>query len=87
MDLEVELSLSSLAEVSLEASVAAEAQASGLLATYPSGDLKLGNKPIRKWTDDEVETFYIVSLQQRAAIEWLCTAGQEWVVISDEDDE
>jgi hypothetical protein len=58
-----------------------------LLQTYPSGDLKLGTKPIRKWTDDEVETFYIVSLQQRAAIEWLCNAGQEWTVISDEDEE
>ncbi len=67
--------------------VGAEAQASGLLPVYPSGDLKLGNKPMRKWTDDEVETFYIVSLQQRLAIEWLCSAGQAWVVISDDDDE
>jgi hypothetical protein len=71
---------------SIEA-VGVEAQASGLLPVYPSGDLKLGNKPIRKWTDDEVETFYIVSLQQRLAIEWLCSAGQEWVVVSDEDEE
>ena len=71
---------------SIEA-VGVEAQASGLIQIYPSGDLKLGNKPIRKWTDDEVETFYIVSLQQRAAIEWLCNAGQDWTVISDEDEE
>lgn len=69
------------------AAVGAEAEASGLLPVYPSGDLKIGNKPIRKWTDDEVETFYIVSLQQRLAIEWLCSAGQPWVVVSDEDDE
>lgn len=69
---------------SIEA-VGIEARASGLLQTYPSGDLKLGNKPIRKWSDDEVETFYVVSLQQRLAIEWLCTAGQEWIVVSDED--
>lgn len=67
--------------------VGAEATASGLFQVYPSGDLKLGNKPIRKWSDDEVETFYIVSLQQRLAIEWLCSAGQEWVVVSDEDEE
>lgn len=71
---------------SIEA-VGAEAKASGLIPTYPSGDLKLGNKPIRKWTDDEVETFYIVSLQQRLAIEWLCNAGQMWTVISDDGEE
>lgn len=71
---------------SIEA-VGIEAKASGLLQVYPSGELKLGNKPIRKWSDDEVETFYIVSLQQRLAMEWLCSAGQEWVVVSDEDEE
>lgn len=71
---------------SIEA-VGIEAKASGLMQVYPSGDLKLGNKPIRKWTDDEVETFYIVSLQQRLAMEWLCSEGQEWVVVSDEDEE
>jgi hypothetical protein len=70
---------------SIEA-VGIEAKASGLIQVYPSGDLKIGNKPIRKWTDDEVETFYIVSLQQRLAIEWLCSAGQDWVVVSDEDE-
>ena len=71
---------------SIEA-VGVEAKASGLFQVYPSGDLKLGNKPIRKWTDDEVETFYIISFQQRLAMEWLCSAGQEWVVVSDEDEE
>lgn len=70
---------------SIEA-VGGEAKASGLIPVYPSGDLKLGAKPIRKWTDEEVETFYIVSLQQRMAIEWLCNTGQEWVVISDGED-
>lgn len=69
------------------AAVAKEAEASGLFQTYPSGDLKLGNKPIRKWTDDEVETFYVVSLQQRNALEWLCSAGQEWTLISEREDE
>ena len=34
---------------SIEA-VGVEAKASGLFQVYPSGDLKLGNKPIRKWT-------------------------------------
>ncbi len=68
------------------AAVAAEAKLSGLIPVYPSGDLKLGNKPIRKWTDEEVETFYIVSLQQRLAIEWLCNADQVWTVMSDEED-
>jgi hypothetical protein len=71
---------------SIEA-VGIEAKVSGLFQVYPSGDLKLGNKPIRKWTDDEVETFYVISLQQRLAMEWLCTAGQTWVVVSDEDEE
>jgi hypothetical protein len=71
---------------SIEA-VGIEAKASGLFQVYPSGDLKLGNKPIRKWSDDEVETFYIISLQQRLALEWLCSAGQDWVVVSDEDEE
>lgn len=71
---------------SIEA-VGIEAKESGLFQVYPSGDLKLGNKPIRKWTDDEVETFYVISLQQRLAMEWLCTAGQTWVVVSDEDEE
>lgn len=66
--------------------VAAEAKSAGLLPVYPSGDLKLGDKPIRKWTDDEVETFYIVSLQQRLAIEWLCNANQVWTVLSAGDD-
>lgn len=70
---------------SIEA-VAAEAKASGLLPVYPSGDLKLGDKPIRKWSDDEVETYYIVSLQQRFAIEWLCSIDQEWTVLSDDED-
>ena len=70
---------------SIEA-VATEAKASGLLPVYPSGDLKLGDKPIRKWSDDEVETFYIVSLQQRLAIEWLCNSSQGWTVISDDED-
>lgn len=73
-------------KASIEA-VGIEAQASGLLQIYPSGDLKLGNKPIRKWSDDEVETFYIVSLQQRLAMEWLCSAGQEWVVFSEDAEE
>ncbi|MCA9858292.1 MAG: DUF4272 domain-containing protein [Thermomicrobiales bacterium] len=67
--------------------VGAEAERSGLATTYPSGDLRIGNKPIRKWTDDEVETFYIVSLQQRIALEWLCTAGQTWTILTEEDDD
>lgn len=78
--------LTSEEKESIEA-VGVEAKATGLMQVYPSGDLKLGNKPIRKWSDDEVETFYITSLQQRLALEWLCAAGQEWVVVSDEDEE
>lgn len=66
------------------AAVAKEAELSGLLQTYPSGDLKLGHKPVRKWTDDEVETYYVVSLQQRNALMWLCSAGQEWELLSEE---
>lgn len=66
--------------------VAIEAERSGLFQVYPSGDLRLGNKPIRKWTDDEVEMCYIVTLQQRDAISWLCSSGQPWTVISDEEE-
>lgn len=68
------------------AAVAKEAQDSGLFQTYPSGDLKLGHKPIRKWSDDEVETYYVVSLQQRNALEWLCAAGQPWELLTEEDE-
>ncbi len=63
--------------------VAREAEASGLFQTYPSGDLRIGSKPVRKWTDEEVEMYYVVTLQQRDALAWLCTSGQDWTVISD----
>lgn len=66
--------------------VATEAQASGLIATDSNGDLRIGDRPLREWTDDEVETFYIVTLQQRAALEWLCNADHQWVVIAEEED-
>lgn len=68
------------------AAVASEAEASGLFQTYPSGDLRIGNKPVRKWSDEDVEMYYIVSLQQRDALAWLCSNGQDWVVITDEDE-
>lgn len=64
-------------------SVAKEAELSGLFQTYPSGDLRIGNKPVRKWSDEEVEMYYVVSLQQRDALSWLCSSGQDWTVISD----
>jgi hypothetical protein len=67
-------------------SVAKEAELSGLFQTYPSGDLRIGNKPVRKWSDDEVEMYYIVTLQQRDALVWLCSNGQDWVVISDDEE-
>lgn len=70
---------------SIEA-VAKEAELSGLFQTYPSGDLRIGNKPVRKWTDDEVEMYYVVTLQQRDALVWLCSNGQDWVVISDDEE-
>lgn len=74
-------------EIESIAAVAQEAESSGLMRTYASGDLQLGHKPVRKWTDDEVETYYVVSLQQRNALEWLCTAGQPWELLAEEDDE
>jgi hypothetical protein len=67
-------------------SVTKEAELSGLFQTYPSGDLRIGNKPVRKWSDDEVEMYYIVTLQQRDALVWLCSNGQDWVVISDDEE-
>src|SRR5215207_1130291 len=68
-------------------SVAKEAELSGLFQTYPSGDLRIGNKPVRKWSDEEVEMYYVVTLQQRDALAWLCSNGQDWIVIADEDEE
>jgi hypothetical protein len=73
-------------EVESIASVSKEAELSGLFQVYPSGDLRIGNKPVRKWTDEEVEMFYVVSLQQRDALSWLCSNGQDWTVISDEEE-
>lgn len=67
-------------------SVAREAEASGLFQTYPSGDLHIGNRPVRRWTDEEVEMYYVVSLQQRDALAWLCSSGQDWTVISDDEE-
>lgn len=67
-------------------SVAKEAEISGLFETYPSGDLRIGNKPVRKWSDDEVEMYYIVTLQQRDALAWLCSNGQDWTVILDDEE-
>jgi hypothetical protein len=67
-------------------SVAKEAELSGLFQTYPSGDLRIGNKPVRKWSDNEVEMYYIVTLQQRDALVWLCSNGKDWVVISDDEE-
>ncbi len=72
-------------QASVEA-VAKEAELSGLFQTYPSGDLRIGNKPVRKWSDEEVEMYYVVSLQQRDALVWLCSAGQDWVVITDDEE-
>jgi hypothetical protein len=68
------------------ASVAREAESSRLFQTYPSGDLRIGNKPVRKWSDEDVEMYYVVSLQQREALAWLCSNGQDWVVISDDEE-
>ncbi len=65
--------------------VAKEAELAGLFQTYPSGDLRIGNKPVRKWSDEEVEMYYIVTLQQRDALVWLCSNGQDWVVITDDE--
>jgi hypothetical protein len=70
---------------SIEA-VAKEAELSGLFQTYPTGDLRIGNKPVRKWSDEEVEMYYVVTLQQRDALAWLCSNGQDWVVISDDEE-
>ncbi len=66
--------------------VAKEAELAGIFQTYPSGDLRIGNKPVRKWSDEEVEMYYIVTLQQRDALVWLCSTGQDWVVISDDEE-
>ncbi len=65
--------------------VAKEAEIAGLFQTYPSGDLRIGNKPVRKWSDEEVEMYYIVTLQQRDALVWLCSNGQDWAVITDDE--
>lgn len=67
-------------------SVAREAETSGLFQTYPSGDLRIGNKPVRKWSDEDVEMYYVVSLQQRDALAWLCSNGQDWIVISEDEE-
>lgn len=77
--------LSAEEKESIEA-VAKEAELSGLFPTYPSGDLRIGNKPVRKWSDEEVEMYYVVTLQQRDALAWLCSNGQDWVVISDDEE-
>lgn len=66
--------------------VAKESELAGLFQTYPSGDLRIGNKPVRKWSDEEVEMYYIVTLQQRDALAWLCSNGQDWVVISNDEE-
>lgn len=65
-------------------SVAAEARDAGLFELDERGDIRMGPVAIGEWSDDDVETYYFVSLQQRLALEWLCRDGQEWRSLREE---